>query len=245
MTEKAIFFIFVLTVAFIIGFITAWLYFRRKWKYPLGELQGEMLKQSSKISTLEAENKSLKDQLAAAEKAKKAYENAQLESETVEVTAKVQTDDNDKAALVEEVAKLKMLLDGRPVVEEFDQLKIEKQKLSANNKQILVKMEQLQAELNDCRSKQEIPISTPAKALMFTDADISEKDDLKIINGIGPFIETKLNNIGIYTYRQISNFDDPLVDKVTAAIEFFPGRIARDKWVNQAKDLYEKKKQKS
>jgi len=64
-----------------------------------------------------------------------------------------------------------------------------------------------------------------------------DRDDLKQINGIGPFIEEKLNEIGIYTFRQISQFDESLIELVTDAIQFFPGRILRDDWVGQAKKL--------
>jgi predicted flap endonuclease-1-like 5' DNA nuclease/peptidoglycan hydrolase CwlO-like protein len=65
----------------------------------------------------------------------------------------------------------------------------------------------------------------------------ADKDDLTMIKGIGTFIEKKLNRLGIYTYEQISLFDEDLTDKVTAAIEFFPGRIQRDDWVGQASRL--------
>ncbi len=68
-------------------------------------------------------------------------------------------------------------------------------------------------------------------------ASAGEKDDLKKINGIGPFIEQKLNDIGIYTYKQIGQFDGDLVEQITDAIQFFPGRIDRDDWVGQAKKL--------
>ncbi len=68
-------------------------------------------------------------------------------------------------------------------------------------------------------------------------ATAAEKDDLKKINGIGPFIESKLNSLDIYTYEQISQWDDDLINTVTDAIEFFPGRIERDDWVGQAKKL--------
>ena len=64
-----------------------------------------------------------------------------------------------------------------------------------------------------------------------------DKDDLKSIKGIGPFLEEKLNALGIYTYEQISKMTPELEDKVNEAIEFFPGRIKRDEWVKQAKDL--------
>ena len=68
-------------------------------------------------------------------------------------------------------------------------------------------------------------------------ATADEKDDLKLINGIGPFIEKKLNDIGIYTYEQISQFDKEIIQQVTDAIQFFSGRIERDDWVGQAKKL--------
>ena len=64
----------------------------------------------------------------------------------------------------------------------------------------------------------------------------SEKDDLKKINGIGPFIEEKLNDLGIYSFHQVSQLDG-LLPVLTTAIEFFPGRIERDEWIGQADRL--------
>lgn len=71
-------------------------------------------------------------------------------------------------------------------------------------------------------------------------ANETEKEDLKIISGIGPFIEKKLNALGIYTFKQIANFNDEDKEKVNEAIEFFPGRIKRDDWVGQAQKLSKK-----
>jgi predicted flap endonuclease-1-like 5' DNA nuclease len=68
-------------------------------------------------------------------------------------------------------------------------------------------------------------------------AKASEKDDLQVIKGVGPFIEEKLNALGIYTYKQISKMTSKLEDNVNEAIEFFPGRVKRDQWVAQAKIL--------
>lgn len=70
-------------------------------------------------------------------------------------------------------------------------------------------------------------------------ASVSDKDDLKIINGIGAFIEQKLNDLGIYAFEQIAVFDKDIIEKVTDAIQFFPGRIERDEWVAQAQNLSE------
>lgn len=68
------------------------------------------------------------------------------------------------------------------------------------------------------------------------------KDDLKLIHGIGPSIEKKLNALGIYSFRQISEFTSRTIDEITEAIKFFPGRIERDNWVSQARNLEEEKK---
>jgi len=68
-------------------------------------------------------------------------------------------------------------------------------------------------------------------------AKSSDKEDLQAIKGVGPFIEEKLNALGIFTYAQISKMDSKLEDTVNEAIEFFPGRIKRDQWAAQAKTL--------
>ncbi len=68
-------------------------------------------------------------------------------------------------------------------------------------------------------------------------ANMDIKDDLTKINGIGPYIEQKLNEIGIFTYDQISNFSIEDIRAVTQLIDFFPERIERDNWVGQANSL--------
>ncbi|MDP5169705.1 MAG: hypothetical protein NWR72_05630 [Bacteroidia bacterium] len=73
-------------------------------------------------------------------------------------------------------------------------------------------------------------------------ATADEKDDLKLVKGIGPFIEKKLNSIGIYTFRQIAAFSEEDEDKVNEVIEFFPGRIRRDNWSKQAGEFEQEKK---
>ncbi|MEQ9442278.1 MAG: hypothetical protein RIG62_24770 [Cyclobacteriaceae bacterium] len=72
-------------------------------------------------------------------------------------------------------------------------------------------------------------------------ASEAEKDDLKRIKGVGPFLEKKLNTLGIYTFAQIGSFTDEDKEAVNEAIEFFPGRISRDNWVDQAKALQQEK----
>jgi predicted flap endonuclease-1-like 5' DNA nuclease len=68
-------------------------------------------------------------------------------------------------------------------------------------------------------------------------AELGEKNDLSQIKGIGPFIEKRLNMLGIYTFRQMSELTPEDIEQVSHAIEFFPNRILRDNWVGQAAAL--------
>jgi len=61
-------------------------------------------------------------------------------------------------------------------------------------------------------------------------------DDLKLISGIGPKLEQKLNSIGIWHYDQVAAWTQPNIDWVNAAISF-RGRIEREKWGPQARQL--------
>ena len=63
------------------------------------------------------------------------------------------------------------------------------------------------------------------------------RDDLSRISGIGPFLERRLNEIGVYTFDEISQWDSERIAEVTAAIGYFPGRIEKDNWVGQAAAL--------
>ncbi len=69
------------------------------------------------------------------------------------------------------------------------------------------------------------------------DAATQTADDLKKVNGIGPVMEKKLNEIGIYTFDQVSKMTETeynLLDSITGS---FPGRAQRDDWAGQAEKL--------
>ena len=61
-------------------------------------------------------------------------------------------------------------------------------------------------------------------------------DDLKLITGIGPANEAKLNALGIYHIDQIAAWDEAQMRWVGAYLSF-PGRIEREDWVGQARGL--------
>jgi predicted flap endonuclease-1-like 5' DNA nuclease len=61
-----------------------------------------------------------------------------------------------------------------------------------------------------------------------------ERDALQEIDGIGNFMEQQLNQMGIYTYEQISLFDDAFINILSAALDFPASVIHDKKWVEQA-----------
>jgi NADH-quinone oxidoreductase subunit E len=69
-----------------------------------------------------------------------------------------------------------------------------------------------------------------------------EPDDLKLISGIGPALERKLNACGISRYQELATLSDADIDRVEATIKSF-GRIRRDNWIDQARTQHFEKYQ--
>lgn len=65
------------------------------------------------------------------------------------------------------------------------------------------------------------------------------KDDLKKISGVGPVYEEKLNSIGIYTFEQVSKLTPEAIKAIEELTKYFPGKIEREDWISQAKNLME------
>lgn len=63
-----------------------------------------------------------------------------------------------------------------------------------------------------------------------------EPDDLKMISGVGPVLERKLNTLGVTAFAQVAAFKKADIEKLDEALNF-RGRITRDDWVKQAKAL--------
>ena len=63
-----------------------------------------------------------------------------------------------------------------------------------------------------------------------------QQDELTRIKGIGPVLEKKLNNLDIFHFSQIANWNEEEIEKISEHLSF-KGRIQREEWVKQAKDL--------
>ncbi len=64
----------------------------------------------------------------------------------------------------------------------------------------------------------------------------TRKDDLKLLSGVGPVLEKKLNSGGVKTFAQIAKWTKKDIAAFDEKLNF-KGRIEREKWVQQAKVL--------
>ena len=76
-----------------------------------------------------------------------------------------------------------------------------------------------------------------AKPKGLTTARGGKADDLKLVKGIGPKLEILCNKLGFYHFDQIANWTAAEIAWVDENLEGFKGRVTRDEWVAQARDL--------
>ena len=97
------------------------------------------------------------------------------------------------------------------------------------------------------------PRDTPAPAPVIEDANLeaavmapppaadavaaSEGDPLTRIKGLGPKAAARLAELGITRFDQIAALHDAAADRLDAQMGAFRGRLARDRWVEQARLL--------
>jgi predicted flap endonuclease-1-like 5' DNA nuclease len=186
-----------LLVAAIIGYVTAWLYYKAIYV--------------RKIKTIEAEKDELKNQIVI------------LKTDKSNLQKNLGEKDNEIQYLNKEVNTLKAL-HGEAVHKTDDMTlkNVRTEQMLYDKDEALVLIAQ-RKHLLDYKS--------------FGTATEVEKDDLKMISGIGPFIEERLHALDIYTFRQISKLTAQDIDTINDAIEYFSGRIERDEWVAQAREL--------
>jgi predicted flap endonuclease-1-like 5' DNA nuclease len=85
------------------------------------------------------------------------------------------------------------------------------------------------------------PPAAPAHALGLLHSEKpADADDLTLITGLTPGLATKLRDLGVYRFEQISQWSAPAVDAVRKAIGD-AALITEDKWIAQAKRLLQLK----
>ena len=81
--------------------------------------------------------------------------------------------------------------------------------------------------------KAEAKKDAPKKAAKKADA---AGDDLKQLSGVGPALEKKLHEAGVTTFAQIAAWTEADIADMDEKLSF-KGRIEREGWVDQAKEL--------
>jgi predicted flap endonuclease-1-like 5' DNA nuclease len=196
-SEATLEIIFMLLGSAIIGYLTAWLYYKSIYEKRIKVIESEKHELNNSIVNLDAEIFNLKKSL---------FEK-----------------DEETEQLLLEVKALKAL--HAEAVHETDDMTLKNKR----NEQLLYEKDE--ALVNIAQRKHLLDYKS------FGTATVAEKDDLKMISGIGPFIEERLHALDIYTFRQISKFTPQDIDTINDAIEYFSGRIERDEWVAQALEL--------
>ena len=84
--------------------------------------------------------------------------------------------------------------------------------------------------------KAEKPAKAAKAAAPKAAAATAGADDLKQLSGVGPALEKKLHAEGITTFAQIAAWSDAEVEEFGEKLSF-KGRIEREGWIEQAKEL--------
>jgi predicted flap endonuclease-1-like 5' DNA nuclease len=189
--------IFLLLGAGIIGYVTAWLYYRSVY--------------SQKITEIESAKDKMEDQIVI------------LNRERIIQHKELLEKNKEMEHFILEVKALKAL--HAEAVHETDEMTLKNKR----NEQLLYEKDE--ALVHIAQRKYLLDYNS------FGTATAENKDDLKMISGIGPFIEERLHALDIFTFLQISRFTDRDIETINDAIVYFSGRIERDEWVSQAKEL--------
>ncbi len=78
------------------------------------------------------------------------------------------------------------------------------------------------------------------KPTLLREAPKDGGDKLSTIKGIGPVLEKKLNELGIYSFEQIASWDTEQEVWIGTQITF-PKKVLKEEWVKQAKELFKNK----
>lgn len=68
-------------------------------------------------------------------------------------------------------------------------------------------------------------------------AAVGDPDNLRLIKGVGPKLNSLLNKLGVTRFDQIAAWKEQDIAEMDQYLETFSGRITRDSWIDQAKFL--------
>jgi large subunit ribosomal protein L21 len=95
---------------------------------------------------------------------------------------------------------------------------------------------------DQARAKEPVAAEEPAATAESAAApSTSSSDNLSLISGVGPKIKQSLNELGYTRFDQIAALTPDEIETIETALKS-KGRVARDEWIAQARDLMEGKK---
>ncbi len=95
---------------------------------------------------------------------------------------------------------------------------------------------QMQSSPEDPREFDISESSTEAAPPLMLTTPEGDADDLTRIKGIGPKLSSRLNELGVFHFKQIANWSEPQMLWVEEYLAF-KGRVGREQWVDQARVL--------
>jgi predicted flap endonuclease-1-like 5' DNA nuclease len=212
-----------LVIGFIIGLLVAWFYLNARYKNQVAEREAELLQNGRQTEeALERErdaHNTTKQRISELE-----TQHALEREQTASLTAELKTSQEN--------------------LEQAEAAGGENRDLQERLRQREADIKRLESDLAECRAKAVRATNAPAAAATggttpayaATAPAGGAADDLTKIKGIGQVLKGKLNGLGITTFRQIAEFTEADIERVNTELDF-PGRIERERWVEQARDF--------
>lgn len=168
-------------------------------------------------------------------------EHHRLESDMQQLDSQLNESNREKTQLAERLEEARISRD-RMVDADRSRISDFERRIGEQESEIV----RLQAELDAAQSGAD---NTTPDAAPYTEKDntapaygvtgeppSSLADDLTKIKGIGRVLQGKLHQLDITTFRQIADFTQSDIERVDAVLDF-PGRIERERWVEQARAI--------
>lgn len=234
--------VFMVLVAFLLGFVIAWLLRETS----LRQKQGAMQKMHGEIVALANSQNQLRTLLTKQESELEMARDEIVSSSRENERLKTELEDSREDGLQWNAELMALRPKMQEAENELSLLRFRMRQAEEREKELDESSKELVRELADCREQRRYEREEPVFSDFISGQHLGgisqagehDKDNLKEIKGIGPAIEKKLNAMGILTFKQISEFTEETIRQVADGIEFFPGRINRDRWVEQASRLY-------
>lgn len=224
--------------ALLIGFAGSWLLSENTFRFlrtQLGGLQKERSGLREQLQLLEKENQSARKHVAEWQQEVSLLAQVKKVTEPLLMEAKSQV-----TTLEQELEQYQRRYEN--LKQETDAIRDTADRLKYELAEERAREIKLQADLEAQPAKEKKVRIAPPDSMRsrFTPSSFQAKNDLTLISGIGPVIQRKLNELGIYSFQQISEFTPEDIDEVANALKVFQGRIGRDNWIGKAAALMRK-----